>query len=230
VKMGGREVTIARPEGVARSIERHAEETVSRSLSEKALERRQPLVRAQAASAANDRKVTSPGRAARDSRSPTTDRQPSASSQNRIDRSGFSARSSYDRGATAAPTQRAAPVSVSSSASRRERGADSAYRGPRLSSPDARRGAGSRSLGAPVTSNRSTTARTEKAAASQGTSSSLRRRVERTQTSRSTRKAVPRVQPGSSPRRPETRTGESSSSGKKSSSATRSPSRRTRRR
>mgnify|MGYP001826990188 FL=1 len=229
VKMGGREVTIARPEGVARSIERHAEETVSRSLSEKALERRQPLVRAQTGNAVGDHEVSRTGRAARETRSSATGRQAPPSSQQRIDRSGFSARSSIDRGTTAGSTKRAAPVSASSSASRRERGADNAYRGPRLSSSDARRGAGSRSPGAPVASNRSTTARTEKAAASQGTSSSLRRRVERTQSSRSTRKAVPPHQSVSRSERSSTRA-EARSQGTKQTASQRSTPPRTQRR
>lgn len=50
-RVDGREITIARPEGVVPSIERHAAETVGRSLSEEALESRQPLVRARTASA-----------------------------------------------------------------------------------------------------------------------------------------------------------------------------------
>jgi hypothetical protein len=230
VKMGGREVTIARPEGVARSIERHAAETVGRTLSDKALERRQPLVRAQVASAADNRRVTSPERAARDTRSPTADRQPPPSSQSRRDRSGLSARSSFDRGTTAASRQKAAPVSASSSGSRRERGTDSAYRGPRLSSPHVRRGASSRPLGTPVAPSSSKTAGTAEAAATGRTSSSLQQRIEKIQSSRSTRKAGPRVRPGTSPQRPQTRTEESRSSGKTSSSATRSSPRRTRRR
>ncbi len=45
VSMGGREITIARPEGVARSIERHATDAVSEALAPAAIERRQPLVR-----------------------------------------------------------------------------------------------------------------------------------------------------------------------------------------
>lgn len=46
VSMDGHEITIARPEGMARSIERNAAESVSRALSEEALEQRQPRVRA----------------------------------------------------------------------------------------------------------------------------------------------------------------------------------------
>ena len=43
--MDGRKITIARPEGMATSIERHATDTVGRALSEDARTRRQPLVR-----------------------------------------------------------------------------------------------------------------------------------------------------------------------------------------
>ncbi len=45
VTMNGRQVTVARPEGVARSIEDHASTTAARALSPAALERRQPQVR-----------------------------------------------------------------------------------------------------------------------------------------------------------------------------------------
>jgi len=50
VSMGGREITIARPEGVAPSIERHAADAVSEALAPAAIERRQPLVRSRTAS------------------------------------------------------------------------------------------------------------------------------------------------------------------------------------
>ncbi len=50
VSMGGREITIARPEGVARSIERHAADAVGEALAPAAIERRQPLVRSRTAS------------------------------------------------------------------------------------------------------------------------------------------------------------------------------------
>jgi hypothetical protein len=230
VKMGGREVTIARPEGVAHSIERNAAETVGSTLSEKALERRQPLVRTQAASAAGDHGVSRPGRAAPETRSSVTERRTQPSSQHRIDRSGFSARSSFDRGTTAESATKAAPVSTSRFGSRRERDAEHGYRGPTVSSPSARPSTDSRSLGAPVGSYRSRSARTEKAAASKGTSSSLRRRVERTQSSRSTRKAVPHVQPSTNPRRPGIRADKPDSSQAKQSTSARSSSRRTRRR
>ena len=49
--MNGRTVTVARPEGVTGSIERHAARTAAAALSPSALERRQPLVRTTEASA-----------------------------------------------------------------------------------------------------------------------------------------------------------------------------------
>jgi hypothetical protein len=45
VSMEGRRVTVARPEGVARSIEHHASGTAAAALAPRALERRQPSVR-----------------------------------------------------------------------------------------------------------------------------------------------------------------------------------------
>ena len=44
VTMDGRQITIARPEGVAHSIERNAAETVGSALSRQAIEQRQPLI------------------------------------------------------------------------------------------------------------------------------------------------------------------------------------------
>jgi hypothetical protein len=50
VRLGDREVTIARPEGVAASIERNAADAVAGALAPVALERRQPLVRSRSSS------------------------------------------------------------------------------------------------------------------------------------------------------------------------------------
>lgn len=63
VTMNGHQVTVARPDGVAPSIERHASRTAAAALAPAALERRQPLVRAGgsaspvATSAENGRRV-----------------------------------------------------------------------------------------------------------------------------------------------------------------------------
>jgi hypothetical protein len=69
VTMNGHQVTVARPDGVAPSIERHASRTAAAALAPAALERRQPLVRAGgsaspvATSAENDRRVLPTDRA-----------------------------------------------------------------------------------------------------------------------------------------------------------------------
>ncbi len=60
VTMNGRQVTVARPEGVAASIERHASRTAAAALAPAALERRQPLVRA-GASASSVVRSPNPG-------------------------------------------------------------------------------------------------------------------------------------------------------------------------
>ena len=228
VKMGGREVTIARPEGVAHSIERHAAETVGRTLSEKALERRQPLVKAQTSSAAGGHEVPSPGRAPRETRSPATERSAPTSSQSRIDRSGFSAQSTFDRRTVTDSTQRTPPSSTSRSGFRMETNEDNGNRGRTFSSPGARPSGSSRSRSAPPTSYRSSLPTTEKTAATAGTSSALRRRVGSTQATRSTRTTDPHVQPDSSSRRPQTRAVESGATPKKQPTNSRSSTQRSR--
>ncbi len=100
VRVDGREITIARPEGVAGSIERNAADTVSRALSGRALEQRQPLVRPHVeneAAAASSSRLSS---VRREERSPLRDgpgstRQTAASA--RDDRSAESSRSSDRR-------------------------------------------------------------------------------------------------------------------------------------
>ena len=97
VRVDGREVTIARPEGVARSIERNAAETVGRSLSEEALQRRQPLARSRAASATSTASSPRSAGVSRDTRSPEIQRPARESSTSRSDRSGISSRSTFVR-------------------------------------------------------------------------------------------------------------------------------------
>ncbi len=70
--MNGRQITVARPEGVAASIERHASRTAAVALAPAALERRQPLVRAGASSSPA---ATSPHIEMRDT---SSDRRPAA--------------------------------------------------------------------------------------------------------------------------------------------------------
>jgi len=95
VRMGDREVTIVRPEGVARSIERNAADAAAGALARAALERRQPLVRSRSAgttsAASPSRRVSSDRQEARNQ--PARTRRPSVSSS----RSGSSASAAFPR-------------------------------------------------------------------------------------------------------------------------------------
>jgi hypothetical protein len=117
VTVDGREVTIARPEGVAQSIERNAADAVGRSLSEEALERRQPLVRPRSsASSAVAVSSSGPAGVSRDARSPQAGRSTVESSALRNDRTGISSRStqigSSNSGSTASRTDARASEST----------------------------------------------------------------------------------------------------------------------
>ena len=96
VRVDGREVIIARPEGVVPSIERNAAESIARSLSERALERRQPLVRSRSASATSS--FARPSRTvdvSADARSSQAQRSVRNSSGSPSDRTRISSRSTY---------------------------------------------------------------------------------------------------------------------------------------
>jgi hypothetical protein len=69
VKTDGREITIARPEGVARSIERHAADTAGSALSRQALEQRQPLVSRRSAARTTELRSSKPASSSRETRS-----------------------------------------------------------------------------------------------------------------------------------------------------------------
>lgn len=82
VRMGDREVTIARPEGMAGSIERHAAETAAGALARDALDRRQPLVRSRVAgptAASRTRSSTTDNRQAQTREARSLHRVPSSS-------------------------------------------------------------------------------------------------------------------------------------------------------
>jgi hypothetical protein len=116
-RVDGRDVTIARPEGLARSIERNAAETVGSSLSEEALERRQPLVRPRAASAVSTASSSRPAGVSRDVRSPQVQRSTRESSASRSNRSVSSSpstrvRSSDPSSASTRPNARASAPTV----------------------------------------------------------------------------------------------------------------------
>jgi len=94
VRMGDREITIARPEGVARSIERNAADAAASALAPAALERRQPLVRSRSADTATGsarRGFSSDHREARSPEVQSRNRVPSSS------RSGISATTTVSR-------------------------------------------------------------------------------------------------------------------------------------
>jgi hypothetical protein len=97
VTMNGREITIARPEGMARSIERHAAESAGRALGQEALERRQPLVRARGDGTTGT---------ARSSRSRTASREMKLPSVERLSRSSSSTRRGDSDISTRSPSKR----------------------------------------------------------------------------------------------------------------------------
>lgn len=71
--MNGRRVTIARPEGLARDIERHASATAAAALSPRALERRQPAIRPASSAARSPSRAQDPPRTGSfDRRQPAT--------------------------------------------------------------------------------------------------------------------------------------------------------------
>ena len=103
-KVNGREITIARPDGVARSIERNAAETVGSSLSEEALQRRQPLVRSRTTSAVATASSSRPAGISREAHPPQVQRSIRESSASRSHRSGSSSRSNRVRASDSAST------------------------------------------------------------------------------------------------------------------------------
>lgn len=117
VTVDGREVTIARPEGVARSIERNAAETVTGTLSEEALERRQPLVRPRTTRATAAASSSRPAGVSRDTLSPQVQRSTRGTESSRTQQSQISARSasvrrSNDRSTRTGESSRVSPPAV----------------------------------------------------------------------------------------------------------------------
>ena len=118
----GREITIARPDGVARNIERNAAETVAGSLSEQALQQRQPLVRPRSSSATATASSPRSADVFRETGSPQvrdSTREPALS---RNQQSGISGRSSHDQPSMTRSSgiRTSSRSSGSSSAARRE--------------------------------------------------------------------------------------------------------------
>jgi hypothetical protein len=132
VKMDGREVTIARPEGVARSIERNAAETVSSALSRQALERRQPLVKPRTATATGEASSSRRVGASREARSPQVERSNRKYSSDRAQQSGISTRSAPKRQTVAGrPISNISARATGSSSSTRREGVDALQLRPR---------------------------------------------------------------------------------------------------
>ena len=103
VRVDGREITIARPDGMASSIERHAARTVGRALSPEARERRQPLVSPRTVSTEEGGSARSDG-VTRGSRS-RSEPPPERSSSSRTRGSDAAARSTFDRPTTTGPSR-----------------------------------------------------------------------------------------------------------------------------
>ncbi len=139
VAMNGRQVTIARPEGVARNIENHASGTAAEALSPRALERRQPAVRPVSSTAPYDsRSLSSPRAGSSDRQHPTVNgsrspRQPEsgrltadadARSSGRLGSSGSlhggQLRRSPERAGSVGSSRAARPVELTAPSGRRE--------------------------------------------------------------------------------------------------------------
>jgi hypothetical protein len=120
VTMNGREITIARPEGVARSIERNAAETVGSALSRQAIERRQPLVTPRAASRIGEEAPSRSANSAREIGSRNV--QPSTrQSSPRIRQPAARSQSSSARQSPAARPANRAPARITDTSSTAER-------------------------------------------------------------------------------------------------------------
>jgi hypothetical protein len=132
VTMDGREVTIARPEGVARSIERNAAETVGSALSRQALERRQPLVKPRVATAARDASSSRLAGASRANRSQQVERSTRGSSSAPAQHSRISTRSirEHQSAADRSKARSSVPTAGSNFSARRE-GVDALQLRPR---------------------------------------------------------------------------------------------------
>jgi hypothetical protein len=132
VRMDGREITIARPEGVARSVERNAAETVGSALSRQALEQRQPMVKPRTIDARSQRDRSTPTRASSATRSPQVDRSAREFSSHRGRQPASSTPSARDRrldvGRSSQRTLAAAP---GSSLRSRQQGVDARQMQPR---------------------------------------------------------------------------------------------------
>jgi len=208
VRVDGREITIARPEGVARSIERNAAETVGSSLSEEALERRQPLVRPRSASRTSTASSSRADGVSRDARSPQVQRSTRGSTSSRAQQFGISTRSSKDRppAAGSADARKYVRASSPTSHTRQERD-DSRQIRPRVSG-DSGVTDSFRSRSAPTTSarTRSTAPSRQVAQRPQQMSGSQRSSLRTERSASDNRRSAPSRQGASESRRSQSRT------------------------
>ena len=226
VRVDGREITIARPEGVARSIERNAAETVGSSLSEEALERRQPLVRPRTASATSAARSSRSAGVSRDARSPQAQRSARESSSSRSRQGDISARSSHDRPSSMIGS------SGSTFGARRENGRAPQVRPRTADVSGAAESQRSRSSRSVTTRSQSSTIGRQVEQPSQQTSHSVRSQARTRQPATESRHAAPTEQSASESRRSQSRTDRTATARKKQDAEEKSskePSRRRRR-
>lgn len=167
VNMNGREITIARPDGMARSIERNAADTTGRALSEEALERRQPLIRARNESRTSEFGMSRARTVSRESRARSADRFSQSSSLDRAGGSRNSTRSSSNRSSAIRSSRiRLGEPSIDSNATMRLQ-SSGVHRGVQ-NSPTILRGSESRrSWSAPPTAGRGSSSAAKRPAAQQ---------------------------------------------------------------
>jgi len=226
VRVDGREITVARPEGVARSIERNAAETVGSSLSEEALERRQPLVRPRTASATSAARSSRSAGVSRDARSPQTQRSARESSSSRSRQGDISARSSHDRPSSMIGS------SGSTFGARRENGRAPQVRPRSADVSGAAESQRSRSARSVTTRSQSSTIGRQVEQPSQQTSHSVRSQARTRQPATESRHAAPTEQSASESRRSQSRTDRTATARKKQDAEeknSKEPSRRRRR-
>jgi len=209
VRVDGREVTIARPEGMARSIERNAAETVGRSLSEEALERRQPLVRPRTASATSAASSSRSAGVSRDAHSPQAQRSTRESSSSRSRQGDISARSSHDRPSSMIGS------SGSSFGARRENGRAPQVRPRSADLSGAAESQRSRSASSSTTRSRSSATSRQVAQRPQQTSESQRSSLRTGRSATDSRRSAPAQQGATESRRSQSRDGTSSTAREK---------------
>jgi hypothetical protein len=218
----GREITLARPEGVARSIERHAADTAGRALSDEALERRQPLVRRSQDRAPASAGSSRPGGVSRKIPQLSAARAEDASLSRLRDSAGASRSSTGERSSPSVSSRKWAGSRSSQSTSRRE----SQHIDDRQTRPgartDSRRPASKRAQSAPSVQTRSRPSVAQRKVADrsrQAAGPQLRRQEAQKQRSAATRGKPPTRQKANASQRPEPRARRSAAARKQQDSA-----------